>query len=84
MVLFIWLGLAVVIGVAAGARGRSGFGWFLLAVLISPLLAGLLLIATPNKARVAADAARHAELLAAVRGEPLPAVRDPIKEGQGL
>lgn len=38
-----WLVLAGVIGVVATARNRSGFGWFVLAVLISPLLAGLLL-----------------------------------------
>src|SRR5262249_23584073 len=30
---------------AANTRGRSGFGWFLLAAIISPLLAGLLLLA---------------------------------------
>ena len=43
-----WFGLAIVVGVAAGSRGRSGFAWFLLAVLISPVIAGLLVIALPN------------------------------------
>lgn len=42
---FLWLGLAIIIGVAADRRGRSGFGWFFLAVVLSPLLAGLLLLA---------------------------------------
>ncbi|MEN9420197.1 MAG: hypothetical protein RI988_3818 [Pseudomonadota bacterium] len=42
---FLWIGLAVVVGVAATSRGRSGFGWFFLAVVISPLLAGLLVLA---------------------------------------
>lgn len=41
----LWFGLAVIIGIAASRRGRSGFGWFILAVFISPLLAGLLLLA---------------------------------------
>jgi hypothetical protein len=49
MVLFaLWLVFAVVVGVAADHRGRSGFGWFLLSVFISPLLAVLFLIALPN------------------------------------
>ena len=43
-----WIGFAVIVGVAANTRGRSGFGWFLLAVGISPLLAGLLLIVLPR------------------------------------
>lgn len=41
----LWLGLAVVVGVAANTRGRQPLGWFLLAVAISPLLAGLLVLA---------------------------------------
>ena len=43
-----WLGLAIVVGVAGDTRGRNGFGWFILAIVISPLLAGLLLIALPR------------------------------------
>ena len=43
-----WLGLAIVVGVAANTRGRHGWGWFLLAIVISPLLAGLLLLALPR------------------------------------
>lgn len=42
--IFVWLVLCVVVGVAAGNRGRSGFGWFLLAFLLSPLIAAILLI----------------------------------------
>lgn len=48
MLIFFWLGLAVVVGVWAGNRGRNGFGWFLLACLISPLLAGALLAVSRN------------------------------------
>lgn len=43
--LFFWLGLSLIIGIGAGSLGRAGLGWFFLAVLISPLLAGLLLLA---------------------------------------
>lgn len=38
-----WLVFCVVVGVAASSRGRSGFGWFLLSAIISPLL-GLILV----------------------------------------
>lgn len=40
-----WILAAVVVGLIAGSRGRSGFGWFVLAVMISPLLAGILVLA---------------------------------------
>ena len=48
----IWFVLAIAIGIWASNRGRSGFGWFLLAVVISPLLAGILLAVTKNKADI--------------------------------
>ena len=41
--LILWPVLAVIVGAAAHARGRSGIGWFLLAaLLLSPLIAGIL------------------------------------------
>ena len=43
---FLWLGLAVALGVWASNKGRSGFGWFVLACLISPLLAFVFFFAT--------------------------------------
>jgi hypothetical protein len=43
-----WIGFAVVVGVAANNRGRNGVGWGLLALIISPILAGLLLLALPR------------------------------------
>lgn len=41
----VWLILAVLVGIAASRRGRSGIGWFFLSAMISPLLAGLLMLA---------------------------------------
>jgi hypothetical protein len=41
---FGWLIGAVVIGAIASARGRSGFGWFIFSMLLSPLL-GLIMVA---------------------------------------
>lgn len=40
-----WLGASVVVGIIASSRGRSGFGWFILSLLISPLLAVILVLA---------------------------------------
>jgi phosphotransferase system glucose/maltose/N-acetylglucosamine-specific IIC component len=48
-IFIIWLGLAIVVGVAASNRGRAGFGWFILAILVSPLIAGLLVLVLPNQ-----------------------------------
>ena len=42
-----WFIFSVVIGVVASSKGRSGFGWWLLAMLISPLLALILVLVFP-------------------------------------
>lgn len=39
-----WVIASIVVGMWAGGRGRSGGGWFLIAVLVSPLLAWLILL----------------------------------------
>jgi hypothetical protein len=43
-----WLLFSFVIGIIASSKGRSGFGWFLLSVLISPLLSFILVLALPS------------------------------------
>jgi hypothetical protein len=48
-----WLFLSVVLGIAASGRGRNGIGWGILAMLISPLFAFLLLIALPRLTPIA-------------------------------
>lgn len=53
-VIIFWLLFSLVVGVMASHRGRGGYGWFLLACLISPLLAFLFLVASPNLAESAA------------------------------
>jgi hypothetical protein len=67
----IWLVFAVLVGIAANARGRSGFGWFILAVIISPLIGILFVLAMPNL--------KHEALLKqmakpAARPPPLPSL----------
>lgn len=48
-IVFFWFMLAFVVGVAASRKGRSGFGWFLLAAVISPLIAGLLVLLASDR-----------------------------------
>jgi hypothetical protein len=48
IVVFTWIFLAIIVGVAANTRGRNPAGWAVLAFVVSPLLAGLLLLALPN------------------------------------
>ena len=46
-VLFSWVILSMVVGVAAASSGRNS-AWLLLALVISPLVAALVLAALPN------------------------------------
>jgi hypothetical protein len=48
--LFFWVGFSIAVAVAANTRGRDGVGWFFLALLISPLLAGIIVLASPSLA----------------------------------
>jgi biotin transporter BioY len=46
-----YLFLSVIVGIAAQQRrNRNGVGWFVLSLLISPLLAGLLVLAMQSRA----------------------------------
>lgn len=46
--LLLWLGLAIVAGVIASAKGRSGFGYFILG-LVLPIIGLLLAVGMPSK-----------------------------------
>lgn len=48
-----WIVLSVVAGIIAGARGRAGFGFFLLALLLSPFIGLILAVALPSRTTVA-------------------------------
>jgi len=50
-VFLLWLAFAIVVGIAASARGRSGLAWFLIAVLISPLIALIAVLVMRNLAQ---------------------------------
>lgn len=47
-IFLVWFGLAIAVGFLASKYGRSGFGWFILACFISPLLAGIFLMIAGN------------------------------------
>jgi hypothetical protein len=57
-ILLLWLGLSVVAGIVAASKGRSGFGYFLLSLVLSPLIGLLLAALLP---RVGAAQAQPAE-----------------------
>lgn len=44
-----WLVFSIVAGIVAGARGRSGMGYFLLSMVLSPLVGLILAIALPSR-----------------------------------
>jgi len=54
MIVFFYLGFACACGVLANTRGRNGFGWLVLAILISPILAAAFLLALPKREGVVA------------------------------
>jgi hypothetical protein len=43
-----WVFFSAIVAVAAKARGRTGVGWFLLSIIISPLFALILVMALPS------------------------------------
>ena len=47
IIIVCWVVLAIIVGAAAGGRGRSRAGWIVLALILSPL-AGLLLAILPD------------------------------------
>jgi hypothetical protein len=44
-----WFILSVVVGVFAGTKNRSGFGWFILSLFISPIITLILLAILPRR-----------------------------------
>jgi hypothetical protein len=68
--LFPWVAIsvafAVIVGVMASARGRVGYGWFLLSLLISPLITGPLVLVLPRRYPEAQTAATRGGFLFAI------------------
>jgi hypothetical protein len=49
-----WIVGAFIVGVIATNKGRSGFGWFLLSLIVSPILTGILVLVMASKVAGAA------------------------------
>jgi hypothetical protein len=60
-IFFWWIGLSIVVAVVANTRGRSPIAWFIYAIIFSPLLSGLLLLALPNLANLFAAGRMYLE-----------------------
>jgi len=58
MVIVVWLVLALVAGVIASNKGRSFFGFFLLAVLLSPLIGIICALVAKSKTDLEASNVR--------------------------
>lgn len=73
-----WLVWCGVVAWSAQGRGRSGLGWFLLALVVSPLLIHVLLVLvdgwTPRKTAVAAKAGKSLAIAVAITGSVVFAV----------
>jgi len=50
-----WIVFSIIVGIGASSRGRFGIGWFLLALVITPLLAVILLLLLPSRAKSPGD-----------------------------
>lgn len=50
-VLIFWVGFSVIVGFVADAKGRSGIGYGLLSVLLSPILVLILVLVMPDLAK---------------------------------
>lgn len=63
MVIFIfWLIFAILVGVYASSKGRSGVGFFFIAVLLSPLIGFIIaLVVQPIRANTEAKAVESGE-----------------------
>src|SRR5262249_53838953 len=67
---FLWLPLSVIVGLLANKRGRFGYNWFLLSVVVTPVVTGPLLLALPRQSASATVSTKNTE------------PQSPINEGQ--
>lgn len=82
----VWVLLAAGVGALASSRGRSGWGFFLLALLLSPLLGLIVVLVTPNlverreqEEQRRRDHERELAALQAVAGAPRPLTTPPAQ-----
>lgn len=65
--IFLWVVFTIAVAILADRRGRSFVIWFFVALIVSPLLAGIFVLCLTNiKAEKEAER-RHQEMLEATR-----------------
>jgi uncharacterized membrane protein len=67
LVVLVWIVFSLLLAVVANSRGRSPVGWFLLSLLISPLIAFVLLLVMAD---LSVHYQRHDVLVEAISGSP--------------
>lgn len=91
VMLGIWLVLCALVGSLANSRGRSGFGFFLLSAVLSPLLGVIVCLCMRNEKKHAEKLAQDAQRRNAeyeakerdeVRNEVMIELLKEIKEGR--
>ena len=58
IVIFGWIALSVVVALLAEARGRSAIAWAVLSLMVSPILAGLVVLVLPDLKKEAEEGRR--------------------------
>jgi len=74
-----WLLLAAGLGLLANARGRNGFGWFLLAALLSPLIAIIFLLVLPKLGDAAAPRSPSGDVISERTHTRCPSCRELVR-----
>ena len=86
--IFLWLILAVGVGLLADSRGRSGIGFFALSVLLSPLL-GLIIVLVGRNPKADEERERlrreeHERQLESIKAIAMPTVLKDPRRGVSL
>jgi hypothetical protein len=58
---FLWLPLSAIVGVVANKRGRFGYNWFLLSVVVTPIVTGPILLALSRQSGAATASPKDVE-----------------------
>lgn len=66
MIFVFWIGFAIAVAAWANSLGRNAFGWLCLAIIISPLLAGIFLAIAGQNGKVCPKCAEKVRREAAV------------------
>lgn len=75
---FLWANLSAIAGYFAVTKGRNGAGWFLLALLISPLLAIIVIALLSDLKKEASEQAARSIKAGQPKTKPCPSCAEPV------